>query len=53
MKLSDVLLLSFIAVFIFIGLYETIRFGLGTGYWAIMLAIILFFVYTFKKRAGK
>jgi hypothetical protein len=53
MKFIDVLLLSLMAVFVFIGLYETILFGIGTGYWALMLAIFLFFIYTYRKRASK
>jgi len=53
MKLVDVLILSLAAVFSFIGIYESIQFGIGTGYWAIMLAIMLLFVFSYRKRIGK
>lgn len=53
MKLSEVIILSLTVVFIFIGLYESIRFGIGTGYWAIMVAILLLFVFSYRRRPGK
>ena len=53
MKLTDVIILSLAIVFIFIGLYESIRFGIGTGYWAVMLAILLLFVFSYRKRTVK
>jgi len=53
MKLSDTILLAFIVVFLFIGIYETIRFGIGMAYWSIMLAVILFFIYAYRKRVKK
>ncbi len=53
MKLVDVLILSLAAVFVFIGTYETINFGIGTGYWSVMMAVLLLFVYAYRKRAKK
>jgi predicted membrane protein len=53
MKLSDTIILALIAVFLFIGIYETIRFGIGTAYWSIMLAVVLFFVYSYRKKPKK
>jgi hypothetical protein len=53
MKLVEVLILSLAIVFIIIGIYETIRFGIGSGYWSVMLAVILFFVYNYRKQSKK
>ena len=50
MKLIDTLILSLAVVFIIIGIYEVMTVGLGEAYWAVMLAIILFFVYTLRKK---
>lgn len=50
MKLADVLLLSLAAAFIIIGIYELIAVGFGSAYWAIMLSVILFFIYTYRKK---
>jgi hypothetical protein len=53
MKLADVLILSLAVVFTIIGIYEIIRFGIGSGYWSVMLAVILFFVYNYRKQSKK
>ena len=50
MNLVDVLLLSLAAVFIIIGIYEIMAFGLGQAYWAIMLSVIAFFIFSYRKR---
>ena len=50
MNLVDVLLLSLAAVFIIIGIYEVMAFGFGQAYWAIMLSVISFFIYSYRKR---
>jgi len=50
MKLIDTLILSLAVVFIIIGIYEVMTVGIGKAYWAVMLAIILFFVYTLRKK---
>jgi predicted benzoate:H+ symporter BenE len=50
MKLVDILLLSMAVVFIIIGTYEVMVVGIGRAYWAIMLSIILFFIYTYRKK---
>jgi hypothetical protein len=50
MKLSDVLVLSFCIVFFVIGLHQTVMLGLASSYWALMLALALFFVYTLRKK---
>jgi len=49
MKLVDVILLSLAAGFLIIGIHQIMTVGLGSAYWAIMLTMILFFVYTFRK----
>jgi predicted membrane protein len=53
MKLIDVLIISLAVVFIIIGIYEMIQFGIGSGYWSVMLAVILFFVYNYRKQSKK
>jgi hypothetical protein len=50
MKLLDTILLSLAAVFLIIGIYEIVRWGVGHAYWSVMLSIILFFVYTYRKK---
>jgi hypothetical protein len=49
-KLPDIILLSLIVVFIIIGIDHMIRLGFGSAYWAIMLALVLFFVYNLRRR---
>jgi hypothetical protein len=53
MKLIDTLLLALAVVFIIIGIYEIIQFGIGTGYWSVMVAILLFFYYHYRKGTKK
>lgn len=48
-KLSDVLLLSLSVVFLIIGVDQIISQGFGNGYWAIMLALVTFFMYTLRR----
>jgi hypothetical protein len=50
MKLMDVVLLSLSVVFLVIGIDQIITIGLGSAYWAIMLSLVLFFVFTLRKR---
>jgi hypothetical protein len=50
MKLTDVILLSLSAVFLIIGIHQLMTLGLGHAYWALMLAVILFFTLTYRKR---
>jgi hypothetical protein len=50
MKLIDVLLLSFAVAFLIIGIHQTMTLGFGKAYWAIMLSVILYFVYILRKK---
>ena len=50
MKLVDVLLLALAVGFLFIGAYETITVGIGTGYWGIMAALCCFFYFVYRKK---
>lgn len=52
MKFIDVITLSLAVVFIIIGIHQVMVVGFGEGYWAVMLALILFFVYNLRKRKG-
>lgn len=53
MKLLDTLLLSLSVVFIIIGIYETMQYGLGHAYWSVMLSVVLFFAYGYRKSQKK
>jgi len=50
MKLIDILLLSLAAFFIIIAIYEIMTVGIGQAYWLVMMAVMLFFVYTYRKK---
>ncbi len=50
MKLIDTLILSLAVVFVIIGIYETMTLGIGQSYWSVMLATMLFFYYTMRKK---
>ena len=50
MKFPDVVLLSFSIVFLVIAAYEIIRFGLAHAYWSLMISVVCFFAYTYRKR---
>ena len=50
MKLLDIILLSLAAFFVIIGIYEVMTVGIGQAYWLIMMATILFFAYTLRKK---
>jgi hypothetical protein len=50
MKLPDIILLSLAVVFLIIGIDQIMTIGFGSGYWAIMLTLLFFFVYTLRKR---
>jgi hypothetical protein len=49
MKLTDIILLSLAVGFLIIGIHQIMTIGLGNAYWAIMLSLILFFVFNFRK----
>jgi hypothetical protein len=50
MKLIDILILSVAAFFVIIAIYEIITVGIGQAYWLVMMAVMLFFVYTYRKK---
>lgn len=50
MKLFDIILLSLAAAFLLIGIYEIIKFGVGQGYWSVMISVAFFFFYTYRKK---
>jgi len=50
MKLLDIILLSLATFFIIIGIYEIMTVGIGQAYWLVMMATILFFYYSLRKR---
>lgn len=50
MKLVDVILLSLSIAFLIMGVHQTIRVGFGNAYWALMLALVFFFVFNLRRR---
>jgi hypothetical protein len=50
MKLPDVLILSIAVVFAIIGIHQTVVLGIDKAYWALMLALILYFVYNLRTK---
>jgi hypothetical protein len=50
MKLVDVLVLSVAIAFLIIGIHQTMALGFEKAYWALMLALILYFVYNLRKK---
>lgn len=50
MKLQDTILLALSAAFLIIGVYEIATQGLSFAYWSLMLGVIFFFWFTYRKR---
>ncbi len=50
MKLIDTILLSLAVAFLIIGIHQTMTVGFGNAYWAIMLALLLFFLINLRRR---
>jgi len=50
MNLINSLLIPLAAAFLIIGIYEMMAMGVGQGYWAIMLSVVLFFLYVYRKK---
>ena len=50
MKLADVILLSLTIAFMIIGVHQVMRVGFGNAYWALMLALVFFFLYNLRRR---
>ena len=50
MKLPDVILLSLAVAFIIMGVHQVMTAGFGHAYWALMLALVFFFLYNLRRR---
>jgi len=50
MKLIDIIVLSLAVGFLIIGIHQIMTLGFGNGYWAVMLSLILYFVYNLRKK---
>lgn len=50
MNLLNIILLSLAAGFIIIGIHQVMTVGFEKGYWAVMIAVFFFFLYTLRKR---
>lgn len=53
MKIPDIILLSLAIVFLIVGIDQIMKVGLAAGYWAIMLALVLFFLINLRRRKNK
>ena len=49
MKLADILLLGLTLAFLIIGIDQTIVLGFSQAYWAFMIALLTFFMFTLRK----
>jgi hypothetical protein len=50
MKLTDAIVLSLAVAFLIIGIHQTMTLGIGRAYWALMLALILYFAFNLRKK---
>jgi hypothetical protein len=50
MKLIHVILLSLAVAFLVIGIHQIMTVGFQNAYWAVMLALVFFFVFNLKRR---
>ena len=50
MKLIDVIVLSLAVALLIIGIHQTMTLGIGKAYWAVMLSLMLYFVYILRKK---
>jgi hypothetical protein len=50
MRLPEVIILSLAVVFLIVGIDQIITVGFASAYWALMLALILFFVFNLRRR---
>lgn len=51
MRLFDVILLALCAVGMIIGIYEVMAVGLGQGYFPIMMSLLFFFWFVYRKKS--
>ena len=49
MKLADVILLSLTIAFMIMGVHQVMRVGFGNAYWALMLALVILFLYKLSR----
>lgn len=50
MKLADVIILSLAIAFSIIGVHQVMRVGFENAYWALMLALVFFFLFNLRRR---
>jgi hypothetical protein len=53
MKLVDLLILSLAVAFLIIGIHQIMTVGFASAYFVIMLALVMFFLYSLRKRKTK
>ena len=50
MKLADVIIFSLAVAFLIMGIHQIMTVGFGTAYWMFMVVMILFFIYSYRKK---
>jgi len=50
MKLPDVIFGALAVVFLVIGTHQVMTVGFGNAYWAVMLALVFFFLFNLRRR---
>ncbi len=50
MRLPEVIFLSLAVAFIIIGIHQIMTVGFGNAYWALMLALLFFFLLNLRRR---
>lgn len=50
MKLPEVILLSLAVALVIMGVHQVMTVGFGNAYWALMLALVFFFLFTLRRR---
>jgi hypothetical protein len=53
MKLPDILILSAAVAFLIIGIDQIMKVGFANGYWAIMIALVFFFYFNYRRNRKK
>lgn len=50
MKIPDVIIISIAIAFFIIGIHQIMTVGFGNAYWAIMFALVFFFIFNLRRR---
>ena len=53
MKLADIIILSLAVAFLIIGIHQIMTVGFASAYFIVMLALVMFFIFSLRKRKAK